>query len=278
MSNKRLQNSEAYLQSQRLFLHEEITFKNVEKEKISSKLRKIITDLRTAINLIDWTHIANKFIESNIKACRKVEQIQSYKISELMGSKLKHNPEEVIHNFSSYNLSTSEKSLLCKGLNFALLPKDLKFENYLLPFELLFRNIYESGDKDESLLYLKSKIKDVGLSSYRVYNKKDHRYENLSPEEYDAFVNLSNNKDRIIQKADKGNTVVLLDRSSYVTQMEELFSDKSKFTKVNFNQKHKVNKELRHLLDMESTIKSFLDDLLSKLSFTRRLQVFKTMW
>ena len=60
--------------------------------------------------------------------------------------------------------------------------------------------------------------------------------------------------------------------------MEELFSDKSKFTKVNFNQKHKVNKELRHLLDMESTIKSFLDDLLSKLSFTRRLQVFKTMW
>ena len=278
MSNKRLQNSEAYLQSQRLFLHEEITFKNVEKEKISSKLRKIITDLRTSINLIDWTHIAKKFIESNIKACRKVEQIQSYKISELMGSKLKHNPEEVIHNFSSHNLSTSEKSLLCKGLNFALLPKDLKFENYLLPFELLFRNIYESGDKDESLLHLKSKIKDVGLSSYRVYNKKDHHYENLSPEEYDAFVNLSNNKDRIIQKADKGNTVVLLDRSSYVTQMEELFSDKSKFTKVNFNQKHKVNKELRHLLDMESTIKSFLDDLLSKLSFTRRLQVFKTMW
>ena len=53
---------------------------------------------------------------------------------------------------------------------------------------------------------LKSKIKDVGLSSYRVYNKKDHRYENLSPEEYDAFVNLSNNRDLIIQKADKGNT------------------------------------------------------------------------
>ena len=70
MSNKRLQNSEAYVQSQRLFLHEEITFRNVEKEKISSKLRKIITDLRTAINLTDWTHIANKCMESNIKACR----------------------------------------------------------------------------------------------------------------------------------------------------------------------------------------------------------------
>ena len=253
ISNKRLQNSEAYVQSQRLFLHKEITFKNVEKDEINSELRKIITDLRTVINLIDWTHIANKFMESNIKVCKKVEQIQSYKISQLMGSKLKHNPEEVVHNFSSYNLSTAEKSLLCKVQKFALPPKDLKFENYLLPFELLFRNVYESSDKDESLLHLKSKIKDVGLSSYRVYNKKDYRYENPSPEECDAFVNLSNNKGLIIQKADKVNTVVLLGRSSYVTQMEELPSDKSKFVKVTFNPKHKVNKELRQLLDMEST-------------------------
>ena len=44
--------------------------------------------------------------------------------------------------------------------------------------------------------------------------------------------------------------------------MEELLSEKSKFVKVPFNPKHKVNKELRHLLDVESTIKSCLDDLL----------------
>ena len=107
----------------------------------------------------------------------KVEQMQSYKISELMGSELKHNPEDVIHNFSSYSLSTTEKSLLCKEMNFALPPKDLKFENYLLPFEVLFTNAYDSSDKDEPLLHLKSKIKNAGLSSYRVYNKKDYSYE-----------------------------------------------------------------------------------------------------
>ena len=84
----------------------------MQKEKIKSELRKVITNLRTVINLIDWTHITNKFMESNIKACKKVEQMQSYKIYELMGSKLKHNPEEVILNFSSYNLSTTEKSSL----------------------------------------------------------------------------------------------------------------------------------------------------------------------
>ena len=91
----------------------------------------------------------------------KVEQMQSYKISELMGSKLKHNPEDVIHNFSSYSLSTTEKSLLCKEMNFALPPKDLKFENYLLPFEVLFINAYDSSDKDEPLLHLKSKSRTL---------------------------------------------------------------------------------------------------------------------
>ena len=45
--------------------------------------------------------------------------------------------------------------------------------------------------------------------------------------------------------------------------MEKLLSDKSKFVKVKFNPKHKVNKELQHLLDMESTIKLRLNDLLN---------------
>ena len=42
--------------------------------------------------------------------------------------------------------------------------------------------------------YLKSKIKDVGLSSFRLYNKKDHRFENLTKDEYEAFLNLKSNK------------------------------------------------------------------------------------
>ena len=44
--------------------------------------------------------------------------------------------------------------------------------------------------------------------------------------------------------------------------MEELLSDTSKFAKVSFNPKHEVNKELRHILDMEEAIKNCLDNLL----------------
>ena len=101
-----------------------------------------------------------------------------------------------------------------KRFEFFITPKRLKFENYLLPFKLLYRDVCNSDNKYESLLHLKSKIKDVGLSSCRIYNKKDQCFENLSQEEYDTLINLRNNKNTIIQKADKGNTVVIIDRAN----------------------------------------------------------------
>ena len=76
------------------------------------------------------------------------------------------------------------------------------------------------------------------------------------------FLSLKSNNNIIIQKADKGNTVFILDRVSYVSEMEKLLADTIKFIKVAFNPKHKVNKEVRHLTDIESSIKHFLDDLL----------------
>ena len=59
-----------------------------------------------------------------------------------------------------------------------------------------------------------------------------------------TLINLSSNKNIIIQKADKRNTVVITDRANYVKEMEKILSDTNKFLKVSFNPKHKVNKEI----------------------------------
>ena len=52
ISSTRLQNSNAYRQSQRLFTQEELTFKNVEQEKIILETERIKSDLRMVINFI----------------------------------------------------------------------------------------------------------------------------------------------------------------------------------------------------------------------------------
>ena len=59
---------------------------------------------------------------------------------------------------------------------------------------MLYRNVLQDDHNKEELLHLKSKIKDIGLSSFRLKNKKDHRFENLFKEIYEAFINLKNNK------------------------------------------------------------------------------------
>ena len=173
---------------------------------------------------------------------------------ELMAGKLQHDPKKVIHNFSSYNLSQTETSLLLKGLNFFLSPKKLKFENHLLPFDLVYRNVLQDDVNEDETLHLKSKIKDIGLSSFRLCNKKYHRLENLSKEEYEGFINLKNSKNIIIQKVDKGNSVLMIDRLSYIVIMKELLSDRSKFMKIEFNSKYKVNHEIRYFLDIKKEI------------------------
>ena len=56
-------------------------------------------------------------------------------------SKTTHNPDMVVFKFSSYRLNNHEKLLLCRGLTFAILPKNIKYYDYLITFELLFRNV-----------------------------------------------------------------------------------------------------------------------------------------
>ena len=53
-----------------------------------------------------------------------------------------------------------------------------------------------------------------------------------------SFVLSRKNKNITIQKADKGNSVVIINRMIYIVKMEELLSNRSKFTKVEFNSKY----------------------------------------
>ena len=56
--------------------------------------------------------------------------------------------------------------------------------------------------------------------------------QNLSKEEFTALQNLSKNKDLIIQKSDKGNSVVIVQKQDYLERMNDILSDQKKFSKV----------------------------------------------
>ena len=65
------------------------------------------------------------------------------------------------------------------------------------------------------------------------------------------------NKDLVIQKADKGNNIVILNRSDYISKLTKIFEDTSKFKRVNIDQR----KALNHLIHTEEQIICLLESL-----------------
>ena len=90
-----------------------------------------------------------------------------------------------------------------------------------------------------------------------MFNKKENKLDNISKDEYSAFLSLMGNDNLIIQKADKGNNIVILNKQDYIEKLEEILCDETKFDKAKSDNK-KEKKELRYLLNMEDAIKSTL--------------------
>ena len=86
-------------------------------------------------------------------------------------SVLSHDVDKVIFNFSSHVLTDHEKSLLSKGLNFAIPPKDINYADYLLPFEFLYRDINSLRISNFDLDCIKARLRDSAFSSYKEISK-----------------------------------------------------------------------------------------------------------
>ena len=56
--------------------------------------------------------------------------------------------------------------------------------------------------------------------------------QNLSDKELKALEKLSKNNNLVVQKADNGNSMVLVDRDVYVNHMENILKDNNKFQKL----------------------------------------------
>ena len=185
--------------------------------------------------------------------------IQQIKLNNLFKDrKSQHDPQKIVFNFSSYVLSEAERSLILKGLNFSIPPKKLNHVDYLVNSELFYRDIYKLDVLSaEDLDFIKTKTKDIALSSFHTYN--NNVPQRLSKREFDVLKTLTQNKHIIIQKSEQGNSIVLLTETSILKKMENFLSDQSKFQKatvedsefLNFitGQEKHINKIYKNLVD-----------------------------
>ena len=108
--------------------------------------------------------------------------------------------------------------------------------------------------------FVKTKLKDIALSSYKEHNASPDKFSNLTKEESDCLKHLASKRNLVIHKSDKGNAVVILNREDYVGRVKDLLADTSKFKVANI----KEGAELRYMINVRKAYRKVIDPLLKK--------------
>ena len=75
--------------------------------------------------------------------------------------------------------------------------------------------------------FICSRLRDCVITSFRDSGKINEN--NLSKKGHLALKIFIKNRDLIIQKADKGNTVFILNKNDYISKIKVILSDSPKF-------------------------------------------------
>ena len=156
-----------------LVKNQEVNNKQKVVKILQEKVIEVENSLNCKMSYIDYVHVRNTFLVSNNKNISKVKETQDKKLCNLLlknvckNSDTCQDTDKVIFNFSSYNLNDHEKSVLCKGLNFTIPPKAIEYSEFLLPFEMLFREITSLDIGDFNKECVKSRLRDSAYSSFK---------------------------------------------------------------------------------------------------------------
>ena len=158
-------------------------------------------------------------------------------------------------NLSSYKLSDAEILLLSKGVSFSVPPQRLDKTNIITSFKLIYKQ--SSPGSINGLHRFKQKLKNMCYSYIYSFDAKEQS--NLSNDELDAFHTLLQQRNLIISKPDKGNGVVVLDKTEYIHKMNNILNDQTKLKCLSSNPTESREKKLQRYLYGLSD-KGLLDD------------------
>ena len=94
-------------------------------------------------------------------------------------------------------------------------------------------------------------MKDIALSGLRSYSRPSFLF---SKDEINVLNDLKNDNSIVVMKPDKGNAVVILDKTDYNNKMSEILSDSSKFELINED-------PVKATVQRETQVKSLLKQL-----------------
>ena len=126
-----------------------------------------------------------------------------------------------VHNLSNRTLSNPEHQVLGKGFKFAITPHKVPILDLVTGVEFGLRQVRDAAQ----VMTVRSKVSEI-LKSAKVPES------NLSHEEKMALKQLKNDNSIKILKADKGNSTVVMDSTTYDSKVQNLLLDNSTYLQL----------------------------------------------
>uniref|UniRef100_A0A5S6Q520 Reverse transcriptase domain-containing protein n=2 Tax=Trichuris muris TaxID=70415 RepID=A0A5S6Q520_TRIMR len=149
------------------------------------------------------------------------------------------NLDKLVVNLSSKAMDDHTKLLLAKGLNFVPAPKCPPILDIVASVE---QSLFKTEPQQAEAI-------KQALASFLLINNNKVAEPNLTTMEKKALKDLNRDNSILITKADKGNTVVVLDRSAYLEKMSEMLM-RNVYKPIRADPTSKLRTDLLNLLDM----------------------------
>ncbi|CAF1531073.1 unnamed protein product [Adineta steineri] len=260
-------------------LSNEIKLKKKELSFLHRYKNRIKSDLNITLNSLLYSRLLTIIQQLMQRKKKKWIQRHDNKFNLLLNRELlKQQPppkisnkytKSSIHNLSQRNLTQEEVEALNNGLKFVIPPKQLDDEMFISNMENCFIQLlgrttdtrdYENKAEEESTEYNLTIEQLVTASKFRsacdkFISSSEKSLKNLPVNKklQQTLKNLSKDKNIYITKADKGNAIVIMDKSEYINKMNLIINDKKTFQLLEkdptLQQEDKLIRKLKSLKD-----------------------------
>ena len=231
--NSNLRHSSEYKLFQRDLLHKECVSKRQQLLDSTHKRDLAAKEFRSLVSWLDSVYLLQRIKKTvhNLTEFTRYKHDKKLKNLGFHPSSNSRSTDSVI-NLSDYVLSDSEKHVLSKGLKFVLGMSKPLFTRHFFNFEKFYIQLLGHSaltDSREDERCFKTQFRALTWSYFRKALKYYKSFTKLNSSDISLVKTLSSRNDIVISKADKGNAVVLLNRSDYLSKMSDILCDSSKF-------------------------------------------------
>ena len=224
-----------YKELQRKLLDNEIRTKERLIQHHRDNLATLDSEFKDHVIHVDYQVLSHFISEKMDKFRLNTQLIHERKLNSL-GARLhltSCHPEQVLFNLSSRLLSQREQFLLSFGLDFNLPLFKLSFFKYFLSVEKLLATLKDCSLRtDFNFDRIIQSIKSVCFTTFYKFKSNNVFSPIFTKADFILLKSLGRDRNIVVCPPDKGRGVVILDRSDYVSKMETILKDSTKFERL----------------------------------------------